>query len=175
MGKQEKQSKLIPRLKLRWYLILREILALWVKPRIQADADGNIGINSDKPVCYVMDSYALSSVLILDKCCEQQGLARLLLPVPGIPLSPLRSYAVLKRLKGTFFRRPDSRRHSAMLQLMVESNWSNPELDIQLVPVTVLVGQRPSKDSGLTRVIFAENWEIAGRLRRFFSTLVNGR
>ena len=56
MGKQEKQSKLIPRLKLRWYLILREILALWVKPRIQADADGNIGINSDKPVCYVMDS-----------------------------------------------------------------------------------------------------------------------
>jgi len=41
--------------------------------------------------------------------------------------------------------------------------------------VTVLVGQRPSKDSGLTRVIFAENWEIGGRFRRFVSTLVNGR
>ncbi len=62
-----------------------------------------------------------------------------------------------------------------MLRLMVEQSWANPELDIQLVPVTILVGQRPSKDSGLTRVIFTENWEIGGRLRRLFSTLVNGR
>jgi glycerol-3-phosphate O-acyltransferase len=62
-----------------------------------------------------------------------------------------------------------------MLALMVEQCWQNPDLDIQLVPVTVLVGQRPSKDSGLTRVIFAENWEIGGRFRRFLSTLVNGR
>ena len=52
---------------------------------------------------------------------------------------------------------------------------SDPQLDIQLVPVTVMVGQRPSVDSGFTRIIFSENWEIAGRLRRLFSTLVNGR
>jgi glycerol-3-phosphate O-acyltransferase len=175
MGKQEQQNTLIARLKLRWYLVLRAILGLWVKPRIKADSDGNIGVGSDRPVCYVMDSYALSSVLILDKCCEQQGVARPLLAVPGIPQSPLRSYAVLKRLKGLFFRSPDPRRHSEMLQLMVEKSWANPELDIQLVPVTVLVGQRPSKDAGFTRIILAENWEIGGRLRRFFSTLVNGR
>ena len=175
MDKQEKLITLIAKLKLRWYLILRAILGLWVKPRIKADSDGNIGITSDKPVCYVMDSYALSSVLILDTCCEQQELARPLFPVPGIPESPARSYAVLKRLKGLFFRSPDPRRHSRMLQLMLEKSWANPELDIQLVPVTVLVGQRPSRDSGFTRIIFAENWEIGGRFRRFFSTLVNGR
>ncbi len=62
-----------------------------------------------------------------------------------------------------------------MLELMVEKSWENPELDIMLVPITVLVGQRPSKESGLTRSIFAENWEIGGRFRRLFSTLVNGR
>jgi glycerol-3-phosphate O-acyltransferase len=175
MGKQDTKLNLIAELKLRWYLILREILNLWVKPRIKADPDGNIGGASDKPVCYVMDSYALSSVLILDKYCEQQNLARPLLPVSDIPESPIRSYAVLKRLKGFLFRRPDPRSHSKMLQMMIEKNWANPELDIQLVPVTILVGQRPSKESGLTRVIFTENWEIGGRLRRFFSTLVNGR
>lgn len=175
MGKQEKLYTLIAKLKLRWYLLLRAVLGLWVKPRIKADPDGNTGITSDKPVCYVMDSYALSSVLILDTCCEQQKLARPLFPVPGIPESPARSYAVLKRLKGLFFRSPDPRRHSRMLQLMLEKNWANPELDIQLVPVTVLVGQRPSRDSGFTRIIFAENWEIGGRFRRFFGTLVNGR
>ncbi len=175
MGKQDKQITLIAKLKLHWYLTLRAILSLWVKPRIKADADGNIGSGSDRPVCYVLDSYALSSVLILDKCCEKQGLARPLLPVPGIPESPVRSYAVLKRLKGLFFRHPDPRRHSRMLQLMIEQSWANPELDIQLVPVTVFVGQRPSKDSGFTRNLFAENWEIGGRFRRLLSTLVHGR
>ena len=175
MGKQDTNHNWIAKLKLRWYLVLRNILSLWVKPRVKADADGNIGSTGDRPVCYVMDSYALSSILILDKFCEKQNLARVLLPVAGIPESPLRSYAVLKRLKGLLFRSPDPRSHSRMMQLMVEKSWANPELDIQLVPVTILVGQRPSKDSGLTRVIFTENWEIGGRLRRLFNTLVNGR
>jgi len=175
MGKQETRLNWTAKLKLRWYLILREILYLWVKPRIKADPDGNFGGNGDKPVCYVMDSYALSSVLILDKYCEQQKLARPLSPAAGLPESPNRSYAVLKRLKGLFFRSPDPRSHSKMLQLVIEKSWANPDLDIQLVPVTILVGQRPSKDSGLTRVIFTENWEIGGRFRRLFNTLVNGR
>jgi len=175
MDKSETQFALITKLKLRWYLVLQAILGLWIKPRLKADADGNLGAGADSPICYVMDSYALSSVLILDRCCEKQKLARPLLPVHGITQGPARSYAVLKRLKGLFIRHPDPRRHSEMLQLMIEKSWADPELDIQLVPVTVLVGQRPSKDSGFTRIIFAENWEIAGRFRRFFSTLVNGR
>ncbi len=174
-NKLNQQTTLINRLKLRWYLLLRWVLCLWVNPRIHADVDGNIGVGDERPVCYVMDAYALSSVLILDKCCEQQGLARPLLPIRCFSESPTRSYATLKRLKGLFIRRPTTRSHSAMLQKVIDGNWENSELDIQLVPVTVLVGQRPSKESGLTRTVFAENWEIAGRLRRFFSTLVNGR
>ena len=175
MAKQEKPSTLVARLKLRWYLILRGILGIWVKHRVQADADGNIGSSNGKPICYVMDSYALSSILILDKCCEQKNLARPLLSIPGIVEGPDRSYAILKRLKGVFVRRPAPRSHSVMLRRLVEQCWSDPEFDVQLVPVTVLVGQRPSKDSGLTRIIFAENWGIAGRFRRLISTLVNGR
>ena len=175
MPEQNDKPNLTDKLILRWYLILRNILSLWVKPRIKADADGNIGSDGDRPVCYVMDSYALSSILILDKYCEQQRLARPLLPPVGIQDCPKRSYAVLKRLKGLLFRSPDPRSHSNMLELMVEKSWANPELDIQLVPVTILVGQRPSKESGLTRVIFTENWDIGGRLRRLFNTLVNGR
>ncbi len=175
MGKQNSKNNWSVKLKLRWQLLLRDILSLWVKPRIKADPDGNTGSNGDRPVCYVMDSYALSSILILDKYCERQNLARPLLPLTNVGDGPHRSYAVLKRLKGILFRSPDPRSHSKMLQLLIEESWANPELDIQVVPVTILVGQRPSKESGLTRVIFTENWEIGGRLRRLFNTLVNGR
>jgi len=175
MAKQNDKLDLTAKLKLNWFLLLRNVQSLWVKPRIKTDPDGNTGIRDGRPVCYVMDSYALSSVLMLDKYCEQQKLARPLLAIPDLPKSPDRSYAVLKRLKGVFFRSPDPRRHSKNLQLMVETCWANPELDVQLVPVTILVGQRPTTESGVTRVIFTENWEIGGRLRRFFNTLVNGR
>jgi glycerol-3-phosphate O-acyltransferase len=175
MGKPDTKLDLTAKLELRWYLLLRSILSLWVKPRIKADPDGKTGGDRGKAVCYVMDSYALSSVLMLDKYCEAQDLTRPLLPVNGVSGIPSRSYAVLKRLKGVFIRRPDPRRHSKMLQLLVEKCWADPELDVQLVPVTILVGQRPTRESGLTRVIFTENWEIGGRLRRLFSTLVNGR
>ncbi len=133
-----------------------------------------MGIEGLRSVCYVMDSYALSSVLILDSCCEAEDRVRPLLPLVGVP-GAARSYAVLRRLRGVFIRRQDPRRHSAMLALLIEKSWADPQLDIQLVPVTVLVGQRPTQESGLTRNIFAENWEIAGRVRRLFSTLVNGR
>jgi glycerol-3-phosphate O-acyltransferase len=175
MSKQELPTTFIEKLKLQWYVLLRDILALWVKPKVQADADGNIGSAGDQPVCYVLDSYALSSVLILDKVCEGKNLNRPLLLIPGLEEDTSRSYAVLKRLKGIFFRRPVTRTHSEMVELLVKQSWANPELDVLLVPVTVLVGQRPSKESGLTRSIFAENWEIGGRFRRLFSTLINGR
>lgn len=165
----------VAKIKLYWHLLLRWILMLWVKPRIQVDADGNTGISDQRPVCYVLDSYALSSVLILDSCCEKKLLARPLLPMTGIENPPERSYASLKRLRGFIFRRPQSRRHSAMLQQLIELTWNNPDLDIQLVPITVLVGQRPGKDSGVVKALFSENWELGGRIRRFFSTLINGR
>ena len=163
------------KIELRWHLLLRWILMLWVKPRIQPDADGNTGIKDQRPVCYVLDSYALSSVLILDSCCQKKSLSRPLLPMTGLESPPDRSYASLKRLQGFIFRRPNSRRHSAMLQKLIELTWENKDLDIQLVPVTVLVGQRPGKDSGVAKALFSENWEVGGRIRRFFSTLVNGR
>jgi glycerol-3-phosphate O-acyltransferase len=173
--KQENQPNWIEKLRLRWYELLRDILSLWVKPKIKADADGNIATDGTKPVCYMMDSYALSSVLILDKICEQRNLARPLLPITRVAGGPHRSYGVLKRLTGLIFRRFTPRRRFRILDFLVEKTWQDPELDILLVPVTVLVGQRPSRESGLTRTLFAENWEIAGRMRRFFSTLVNGR
>jgi len=163
------------KIKLHWLLLLRWFLMLWVKPRIQPDADGNTGISDQRPVCYVLDSYALSNVLILDSCCEKKSLSRPLLPITGLKNPPGRSHASLKRLQGLVFRRPNSRRQSDMLQQLFELTWHNKDLDIQLVPVTVLVGQRPGKDSGLTKALFSENWEVGGRIRRFFSTLVNGR
>src|SRR5690606_17002596 len=44
-----------------------------------------------------------------------------------------------------------------------------------LVPINVLWGRAPDKEGSWLRVLLAENWERAGRFRRFLSVLVNGR
>ena len=37
------------------------------------------------------------------------------------------------------------------------------------------MGRAPEKANGFAKILFAENWEVAGRSRRLFSTLINGR
>ena len=134
-----------------------------------------MGAAAGTPVCYVLDDYALSSVLILDKVCEQNGLARPLHAISGLEKTERRAYAVLRRLKGFLIMRPSTRRSSDVLKRLVDQCYADPNVDIQLVPVTIFVGRAPDKTSGFAKTLFAENWQIAGRTRRLFSTLINGR
>ena len=50
------------RLKLRWQLLLRWILHLWVKAKVLPDLDGNSGLPPGESVCYVMADYALRTL-----------------------------------------------------------------------------------------------------------------
>jgi glycerol-3-phosphate O-acyltransferase len=156
-------------------LLLRWILHIWVRARVLPDPFTDSGIDPDKPTCYVLDTYAMSSVLILDRCCQQLGLHRPLHPIPGKPVDNPRSYATLRRLKGLLVRHPSTRRSSDMLKSLVEQCFEDASVDIQLVPVTILVGRSPDKETGLAKILFSENWEVAGRFRRLISTLINGR
>jgi glycerol-3-phosphate O-acyltransferase len=160
---------------LRWRLLLRWILHIWVRARVLPDPFSDSRIEPGKPTCFVLDTYDLSSVLILDRCCEQLGLQRPLHAIPGNRVTEPRSYAALRRLSGLLVRRPTARRSSDMLKKLVEDSCDDPAIDIQFVPVTILVGRTPDKETGLAKILFSENWEVAGRLRRLASTLINGR
>jgi glycerol-3-phosphate O-acyltransferase len=162
-------------LKLRWYLLLEAILHGWVHTRVLPDPLTDLEIDPARPVCYILDSYALSSILILDRCCRDHGLPRPLLPLPLASGSENRAYGVLRRKAGLLIRRTTPRTHSEILKRLLDRVYEGREPDIQVVPVTVLVGRAPDKETGLAKIFFSESWEIGGRLRRLFSTLVNGR
>ncbi|KAA9131000.1 glycerol-3-phosphate 1-O-acyltransferase PlsB [Marinihelvus fidelis] len=163
------------RLKLRGTLLLRAILHWWVKAQVLPDAEGETGVQPGPPVCYVIADYALSSVLILDRVCEQQGLDRPLFPIAAMEASEPRAYAALRRASGLFVRRTIPRRGSETLGRLVQACYDDPSMDVLLVPVTVLVGRAPDKSEGFYKTLFSEDWALGGRIRRFMSTLVNGR
>jgi glycerol-3-phosphate O-acyltransferase len=163
------------KLKLRWFLFLRAILNLWVKARTLPQPFDDLQIDLDKPICYIIDSYALSSLLILDGACEEHKLPRPLWPMQTTDGTERRSYLALRRKKGLIIRRTEVRSHSETLQRLVEKVCEGRVQDILLVPVTVLIGRAPDKETGLAKIFFTESWDLGGRIWRFFNSLVNGR
>lgn len=161
--------------KLRWLELLEWVLHSWVKARSLPAPVSNLGINPELPVCYAVDIYALSNILILDHSCRKLGLPRPITPLVLSNRQLPRAYCALQRREGFLVQRKSTRKHSAMLKLLVDQVCSGAETEIQIVPVTVLVGRAPDKETGLAKIFFSESWEIGGRMRRLFSTLVNGR
>jgi glycerol-3-phosphate O-acyltransferase len=166
---------LFTRLKLAWFRFMRWVLHLWVKAKILPEPFDDLVIDRDKPICFVIDSYELTSLLILDRACEELELPRPLWPLETGAGKEPRSYLAMRRRKGLIIRRTEVRRHSDSLKRLVERVCDEQVEDIQLVPVTILIGRAPDKESGLTKVLFSESWEIGGRIWRFFNSLVNGR
>ena len=175
MNTDSPNFSLFAKLRLRWFLFLRAVLHLWVKAKSLPKPFDDLQIDLDKPICYIIDSYALSSLLILDRACEEHSLPRPLWPMQTIDGAEQRSYLALRRKKGLIIRRTEVRRHSETLKRLVEKVCEQREEDICLVPVTVLIGRAPDKETGLAKIFFTESWEIGGRFWRFVNSLVNGR
>jgi glycerol-3-phosphate O-acyltransferase len=166
---------LLASIRLRWYLLIQSMLFCWVRSRTLPDPVAELNIGPGKPVCYAIDSYALSSILIADRSCRDLGLPRPLLPLPLQQGSESKAYCALRRKKGFIIRRTEPRKHSEMLKRLVDRVCEGVEPDILIVPTTVLIGRAPDRETGLAKIFFSESWEIGGRLRRLFSIFFNGR
>lgn len=155
--------------------LLRKLLMLWVRPKVVPQESESLGLDPKRPICYVLESYGLSSLLILEQVCLNQGLPSPLQPARANLLGENRAYIVLNRKRGWLLRRRVRRTHSPSLRLAVEAAYGDVPLDAQLVPVSIFVGRSPDKEHGAFKILFSERWTIGGRIRRLVSTLIHGR
>jgi glycerol-3-phosphate O-acyltransferase len=99
----------------------------------------------------VLEDYGLSNALILERACREAGLPSPLQPIPGDPLGRKRSYVALSRrhanalLSLGLVPGPEHKTHSGSLARLLEAHRANPALDVQLVPVSIFVGQAPNR------------------------------
>jgi len=158
-----------------WLGLLRWLLNLWVRSTVLPEDLAELGLDPKQPVFYALDTYALTSLLILDQICIDLNWPR-----PGQALhlsrnSLHRSYGANKRFRGLFIRRPVKRRYPRMLGQLIDAADAVDSEDVQIIPVTVLIGRAPENEDSIFKILFSENWNAGGRLRRLFSTLINGR
>ena len=155
--------------------LLRRLLHLWVRVRVLPEDLGELNLDPDRPTFYVIDSNALTSLLIADQLCRIQGWHR---PTRGFGADTIhlpRSYGSDRRYRGLLLRIPERQRHDPILRELIAQAEQHPGQGIQIVPVSVLIGRAPDTEAGLLKILFSENWELGGRLRRLFTTLINGR
>jgi len=157
-----------------WLRVLGVVIEPWIRIR-REPAEPRAQIVPALPVCYVTERYGLSDTLILEQACREAGMPEPLRPFAFAGMSKQRAMFALSRRDGWLFGRPRSRTHSQTLAQLLDAVRANPDLDAQLIPVSILVGRAPDRQSGWFGVLFSENWVVVGRFRRLLSILLNGR
>ena len=157
-----------------WIRALGLLIEPWIRIR-REPAEPRAQYDPALPVCYVTERYGLSDTLILEQACREAGLPEPLRPFQFAGLQKQRAMFALSRRDGWLFSRPRSRTHSETLAPLLEGVRANPDLDVQLIPVSILVGRAPDRQTGWFSVLFSENWVVVGRFRRLLALLLNGR
>jgi glycerol-3-phosphate O-acyltransferase len=155
-----------------WARLLERLLDPWIEIKREPTVPP---FTAERPICYVIEHYGVSNMLILDRACREAGLPSPLAPLPGDPLGRKRAYVAISRRGGGWFSRPRNRSYSDGLSRLLMAHRLYPDQDVQLVPVSIFVGRAPDRQSGWFSVLFSENWALVGRFRRLLAILLNGR
>ena len=155
------------------YWFAGKVFALWARPAVQPEVPLDLIDGNDAEVVYVLETGGLADMLALERICQQKDM-----PSPSEAFSygghrESRRVVVLRRMQGFLFRR-SSTRGSPRLRRLVE-NADRTDTELLLIPVAIYWGRSPDKDRSFFKLLFSENWEVVGRTRKFFATLLVGR
>jgi glycerol-3-phosphate O-acyltransferase len=154
--------------------LLRRFFRLWVRAAVQPAEAPRALLEPAAPVCYVLERDSVADLAVL--CNVTTGMS---LPYPekrsaSLPVEQRRSYFDVGRRR-RFWDAADTRRPPPYLRELIETLRADALRDVLLVPTAVYWGRAPQKEGSWLRLLFAENWALTTRLRKFGSVLVNGR
>ncbi len=155
------------------YWLAGKLFSVWARPTVQPESPAKLTTACNAPVCYVLEGGGLADLLALERACEDHGL-----PSPNESFEYCgkrfsHRYVVLRPRRGFLFRRR-SPTGSMPLREIVYAAKDHDE-DLLLIPVAIYWGRSPDKERSLFKLLFAENWDVVGRTRKFFATILHGR
>jgi len=153
-----------------WHRLVGRVLDRWLAFRLVEPEP--FRLDSTLPTFYVIARPSMTDELAVERLSRDLDL-----PDAGewhpFGHGGLPACFALPRLRGS--RGKIRGQHSAHLQQLLDALEADPELDAQLVPVSVFWSRAPGKDFGFWKMLAADDWAWSGRLRRLLSVIVNGR
>lgn len=155
-------------------LLARKLLFIFVRTIKLPEKLEELGLDPEKPVCYVLQTRSLSNLLVLDTETRLQGLPRALQPMKN-PLKENRAVFFLTRRDTPSALERNRFAYSDRFVRLVQAARENTSLDIQIVPVSILWGRSPDKVDSPFQALFTDTWATPSVFRRFLSILIHGR
>jgi glycerol-3-phosphate O-acyltransferase len=155
------------------YWVSGKVFSAWARPAIQPEIPAEYITDSKAAVCYVLETGGLADVLALERACAKNGMPSPTESFEFCGVRESRRFVVLRRLNGFWARRP-STVGSRRLQRLINGA-DQCEQELLLIPVAIYWGRSPEKDHSFFKLALSENWDIIGRTRKLFVTLLHGR
>ena len=155
------------------YLLAGKIFSLWARPVVQPEVPSELIADPDAAICYVLETGGLVDLLALEKACATHGLPSPTSRFDFCGVEDNKRVIVLRRMRGLFFRRP-RKTGSQRLRRLVEAAEKGDQ-ELLLIPVAIYWGRSPEKERSLVKLLFSEDWDVAGRTNKFFKSLLLGR
>ncbi len=156
------------------YLLAGKIFSTWARPIVQPDDPAALLEGHDGEVCYVLEHGGLADMLALEQECRRRGLPSPSTSVDFAGVHEATRTIVLRRRQGFLVRRPRAS-GPTRLKRLVDAAVREGDRSLVLVPVAIYWGRSPDKERSWFKLLFSENWEVVGRTRKLFATIVHGR
>lgn len=157
-----------------YFLLLRLILNWCTRATTLPEDLSSLGIDSSKPLVYVLQDTSTADLLVVDKEARNFGLPSLLSSVSV-------AGTTLNRAHFSIYKRNILRRRNRLaadpkrLERLVNTLAAHPRLEVQLLPVSVFWGRRPDKENSIWKILLSDSWSPAGLIRKAFIVLAQGR
>jgi glycerol-3-phosphate O-acyltransferase len=126
---------------------------------------------SNRSICYVLFGDAISTALVVDSEARRRHLVAPLDPMTGEHFDENASIIYLKRSNEDNPADSDSPRLIRLIDVVKE----HAELDVELVPITVLWGRAPDKEDSIFKLLFADSWATPSALKQSVNIAIHGR
>lgn len=157
-----------------WYWLAGKVFSLWARPDVQPEDPAELYASNSAPICYVLETGGLADTLALERLCRIHELPSPTSSLEFCGLTESSRVVVLRRMSGFLFRRKRAKGSSRLDRLLRASMDAGGE-ELLLIPVGIYWGRAPRKEQSWLTVLFSEHWDVAGRTRKFFATLFQGR
>ncbi|HZW58825.1 MAG TPA: glycerol-3-phosphate 1-O-acyltransferase PlsB [Woeseiaceae bacterium] len=157
-----------------WFWLAGKVFSTWTRPSVQPERPAELLAHAGDEVCYVLETGGLADTLALVRQCRLHGLPSPLEPLTFAGLREAHRLVVLRPRKGLLLRRP-STTGSRRLRRLVEAGLGADGESLLLVPAAIYWGRAPDKEHSWLKLLFSENWDVAGRTRKLLVTLITGR
>lgn len=159
------------RLKNARFSFSRKVLFTWIRPTFLGGTTGDLGIEDDDILCYVLPFRSTADLLVADMACEHGGL-----PAPADPIDGLsedRAVFFLGRPEGTLGRRSQRQQSERMTRLFEHQSAlaNQAEKRIKIVPISIFWGHQPDREKSLFKILLSEHWSATSGMKKFLAGL----